>query len=542
VLQELRVQNFALFQDIHISFSPGFTAITGETGSGKSLIVNSLSLLLGKKAETIWIRRGEREALVEGVFSLENQEAVIERLKEKGLPYKEGLFVRRIISRDGRNRVYINDSPVTLHCLQEVTQGLVEVLSQREGLRLLNVSHHLPLLDAFARLEPLVEEYRAAYERYRGLLREKEAMEREREERLRRMDYLAFQIRDIQSADLQPGEEASLRERRDWLRAGEKLKEALAQAAEFLDGEGFSAAQGVRQALSLLSPLAQLKRDLAKEVDGLDETLLRIQESAANLQRLLSQVETNPQELAQVEERLDLIHRLKARYGNTIEEILAYLEKAKREFEDLEKVQERGEEIEKEIAEAKEEVERLGKELRSKRIKKAKEMEAQVEATLARLLMEDCRFIIAFKEKEEPGPRGLEEAAFYIRPNIGEEAKPMNRVASGGELSRITLAILKVLSDIGGTPVLVLDEIDTGLGGITAHRVGELLMELGKQYQVICVTHLPQVARYSHHQLVVEKRRIRGKTLTQVRALTPLEKEEELKRMVGGEAVLGRRG
>jgi len=542
VLQELRAQNFALFQDIHVSFSPGFTAITGETGSGKSLLVNSLSLLLGKKAEAIWIRKGEGEALVEGAFSLENQEPVKEKLKEKGLPYKEGLLVRRIISRDGRNRIYINDSPVTLHCLQEITQGLVEILSQREGLRLLKASHHLPLLDAFACLEPLVDKYRAAYEKYKSLLREKEVGEKEQEERLRRMDYLAFQIKDIQGANLQPGEEESLRERRDWLRAGEKLKEALTQAAEFLDGEGFSAAQGVRQALSLLSPLAQLKRDLTEEVYGLDETLLRIQESAANLQGLLSQVEVNPQELAQVEERLDLLHRLKTRYGNTIKEILTYLEKAQREFEHLEKAQERGEEIEKEIAEARKEVERLGKELSSKRMEKAKEMEAQVEATLAQLLMEDCRFMIAFREREQPAPQGLEEVAFYIRPNVGEEAKPLNRVASGGELSRITLAIRRVLSDIEGTPVLVLDEIDAGLGGITAHKVGELLMELGGQYQVICVTHLPQVARHSHHQLMVEKKRTGGKTLTQVRELTPLEKEEELKRMMGEEAPLGRQG
>ncbi len=356
------------------------------------------------------------------------------------------------------------------------------------------------------------------------------------------MDYLAFQIGDIQGANLQPGEETSLRERRDWLRAGEKLKKALTQTVEVLDGEGVSAAQGVRQALSLLSPLGHVKKELIKEVQSLDETLLRIQESTANLQSLLSRVELNPQELAQVEERLDLIHRLKTRYGATIEEVLSYLEKAQREYEHLEKVQERGKEIEKEIAEAKKEVEKLGQDLSSKRREKAKEMEAQVEATLAQLLMEDCRFMITFRERGEPGPQGLEDVAFFIRPNVGEEAKPLSRVASGGELSRITLAIRRVLSDIEGTPVLVLDEIDAGIGGITAHRVGELLMDLGEQYQVICVTHLPQVARHSHHQLMVEKKRTRGKTLTQVRELTPLEKEEELKRMMGDEVSGGRQG
>ncbi len=533
MLQELRAQNFALFHDVYVAFRPGFTAITGETGSGKSLLVNSLALLLGRKAEAFWIREGEREAVVECVFSLEDHQSIRKRLKERGLPYDEGLFIRRIICRDGRNRIYINDSPVTLRCLQEVTQGIVEVLSQREGLRLLKRSHHLPILDAFARVTPLREEYQRAYRRYMDLVRQRETLEKDQEERLRRMDYLAFQIRDIQEASPQIGEEEQLREKRNWLREGERLREALSQAALQLDGEETSATHVLRQVLSLISPLGHLNDSLGAEVTRLKEILLQLQESATVLQRLLSQVEVDPHELALVEERLDLLHRLKSRYGATIEDVLNYLKEAEEEYARLEALQASGEEIEGAIRDARGEVEELGRRLSGKRREGAREMEKKVEATLERLLMKDCRFEVVFDEREEPGLQGMESVSFFIRPNVGEEAKPLNRVASGGELSRITLAIHRVLSDIEGTPVLVLDEIDAGIGGVTAHRVGELLAELGNRYQVICVTHLPQVARHSHQQLVVEKTTMAGKTVTHIRELAPSEREEELRRMIG---------
>ncbi len=533
MLLELRAKNFALFHRVEITFPPGFTAITGETGSGKSLLVNSLSLLTGKKANTLWIREGEREAWVEGVFSLEGLPHVADRLREKDIPVEGELLVRRIISREGRNRVYLNDVPVTLATLQEVTQGLVEIQGQRESLQLLNPHHHLSLLDALGRLEPLVEKYREAYAHYRFLEREKREADRTREERLRRMDYLAFQIKDIETASPRPGEEEELRQRRDWLRQGERLKEALARALQLLDQGEISVTGGLRETLGLLSPLAPVKEDLQREVENLEEALILIQEGCSRLETLLDRVEIDPQALAQVEERLDTLHRLKSRYGTTLEAVLEYLQEAKREYAQLEGLQERSQDLAGEIERARERVLALGRELRQARRATAREMEKRVEETLNRLLMEDCTFKVAFRELKEPSPRGLEEVEFHIRPNPGESLKPLNRIASGGELSRISLAIRRVLSDIEEIPVLVLDEIDSGIGGVTAHKVGELLEELGERYQVICVTHLPQVARHAHHQMAVTKVREKTRTVTRIKTLSPKERESEIKRMMG---------
>ncbi len=535
MLLELRAKNFALFHRVEVRFSPGFTAITGETGSGKSLLVNSLSLLLGKKADTLWIREGEGEAWVEGIFSLEGLPHIKARLRERDIPVDQELLVRRTISREGRNRVYVNDVPVTLRLLQEVTSGLVEIQGQRESLSLLKAQHHLDLLDAFGRLAPLVEEYTKAYRTYRALVKEKEEGERSREERLRRMDYLAFQIEDIEKAAPRPGEEEELRQRREWLRQGERLREALTKALHLLDGEGPSVTQGLRDTLGLLAPLAPTSPDLKGETDGLEEALILIQEGCSHLETLLGKVVIDPQALAQVEERLDTLHRLKSRYGPTLEAVLDYLEKAKEELAQLESIQERSKDLEEEIHRAREKALVLGGRLGTARRERAIEMEEKVEETLARLMMEECRFQVRFRKLEGLGPRGLEEAEFFIRPNPGEPLKPLNRVVSGGELSRISLAIRRVLSDIGKIPILVLDEIDAGIGGITAHKVGEMLGELGEIYQVICVTHLPQVARHAHNQLAVFKTREGERTVTRIRALSPGERERELMRMVGEE-------
>ncbi len=533
MLLELRAKNFALFHRVEVHFRPGFTAITGETGSGKSLLVNSLSLLLGRKADTLWIREGEQEAWVEGIFSLAGLPLIKARLQEQDIPVEDELLVRRTISREGRNRVYVNDTPVTLRFLQEIASGLVEIQGQRESLMLLKTQNHLKLLDAFGGLNPLAKEYKAAYSTFKRLLQEKGEADRSREERLRRMDYLAFQIEDIEKATPQPGEDEELRQRREWLRQGERLKEALGRSIQLLDGEGTSVAQGLREVLGLLSPLAPIKGELEKEAAHIEEALIMVQEGCTNLERLLEKVEINPSELTEIEGRLDTLHRLKTRYGNTLEKVLEYLEKAKKEHAFLEEVQERSQELEEEIARAREKVMEAGEKLGRARRTAARKMERRVEETLGQLLMEECRFIVRFRKLPEPGPQGLERVEFFIRPNPGEAPKPLNRVVSGGELSRISLAIRRVLSDIEGIPILILDEIDTGIGGITAHRVGELLQELGERYQVICITHLPQVARHAHWQLAVQKEREGERTVTRIKELPPLEREEELKRMVG---------
>ena len=533
MLLELMAKNFALFHRVEVHFRPGFTAITGETGSGKSLLVNSLSLLLGRKADTLWIREGEEEAWVEGVFSLKGLPHVKACLREGGIPVEEELLVRRTISREGRNRAYVNDTPVTLRFLQEIATGLVEIQGQRESLLLLKAQNHLRLLDAFGRLDPLVKEYREAFRTYKRLLQEKEEADRSREERLRRMDYLAFQIEDIEKTAPKPGEDEELRQRREWLRQGERLKEALAKSTELLDGEGPSVAQGLREVLGLLSPLAPLKKDLEREVAHLEEALIMVQEGCTNLEGLLEKVEINPLELAEVEERLDILHRLKTRYGNTLERVLEYLEEAKKEYTALKATQERSEGLEEDIHRAQEKVLEVGRRLGEARREAAQKMEKRVEETLEQLLMEECRFIVHFRDLPEPEAHGLERVEFFIRPNPGEAPKPLNKVASGGELSRMSLAIRRVLSDIGEIPILILDEIDAGIGGITAHKVGELLKELGERYQVICITHLPQVARHAHWQLAVHKERDRDRTVTRIRELSPSEREEELKRMVG---------
>jgi len=542
VFLELRAGNFVLFQDVHIHFRPGFTAITGETGSGKSLLVNSLSLLLGRKADPLWIREGSEEAVVEGVFSLDSLPSVRDRLAEMDIDNRGELIVRRIMSRKGKNKIYLNDSPVTLRCLQEVVAGMVEVQGQREGLLLLKPERQRMFLDAFGGFRDTLAEYHRLYERYRSLLKERDEAERTREERLRRIDYLAFQIKEIEEAHLVKGEDEELRGQREWLRQGEALLEALGRAHRLLDGEGVTAAQEVREALGLLSPFSSLGKGLSQEVARLEEALLLIQETAMALEKMEATVEVDPVQLEEVEKRLDLLHRIKTRYGATIEDVLEYLSEAKKELSSLEGMEERQENIEEEILSYKARLMELGVELGRERRRKARELEKEVEKVLHRLLMEGSRFLVTFKELEELGPNGLEEAEFFVQTNPGELSKPLNRVVSGGELSRISLAIRKVLSDIGEAPILVLDEIDVGIGGVTAHNVGKLLEELGQRYQVICVTHLPQVARHAHHQLAVYKEVVDGRSVTMVKELSSGEREREIKRMMGEDSRRGSAG
>lgn len=535
MLLELRVKNFALFDDIRVTFRPGFTAITGETGSGKSLLVNSLILLLGKRAESHWVRSGEEKALVEGVFSVEEKGCLPLRLEEAGFPKEEGLILRRLIFPDGRGRAYLNDSPITLRLLQNILSGLVEIQGQRESLQLLNPARHLALLDAFARLAPLKDEYLQAYGRYRALVKEKEEEERGREERLRRIDYLSYQIREIEDAHLIPGEEEELRGRRDLLRHAEKLKDALHKGVHLLEEASPSVCSMLRELISSLNPFSSLTSSLKEEMEKLEEALTLLEEGSIALERFSSALDTDPAELEKVEERLDLLHRLKSKYGSSVDEILEYLKETKGEHEALSDIEERRRGLDEEIAIAFSEVKELGERLSKERQKKAIEFERQTENILNELSMQGCRPIVQFHKRETPGPNGIEEVEFLIRPNPGEESRPLRKIASGGELSRITLAIRSVLSDIEKTPILVLDEIDSGIGGVTAQQVGQLLRRLGKDRQIICITHLPQVASHAHHQLAVEKEVEGGRTVTNIRELTEPERQKELLRMMGGD-------
>jgi len=538
VLLELKVKNLALIDDIHINFKEGFTAITGETGSGKSLLVNSLLLLLGKRAESHWVRGNEKMALIEGIFLIKKRPKIVSRLKKAGFSFDDEIILRRIIYPDGKSRAYLNDSPVTLRLLQELISDLIEIQGQRETLKLLNPAEHLDALDKFAGLTTLKNHYQEIFQRYKKLMKEKEQEERKKQERERRIDYLSYQIKEIEEAKLSSDEEETLKEKRDLLRNIENVKHAVEKSIYLLDEASPSICDMLRETIGSLEQFSDFVSDLKEQVKKINEALVILDESLTALRRLSFSLEADPEELERIEERLDLISRLKRKYGSTIKEILEYLNEIKKEHENLLKIKEEKEKLEDELKTVSNLLWQAAKELSEKRKESSKVFVEKIKGILDELFIHGCEFKINWNTKEIPAQDGIDEIEFLVSPNPGEEPKPLRKIASGGEISRVTLAIRSLLSDIEEVPIMVLDEVDSGIGGVTAKKVGRLLRKLGDDRQIICVTHLPQVACWAHHQICVEKKIENAKAITAIRELSNAERERELLRMMGGKDLL----
>jgi len=542
MLKLLRVNNIALIRELEVELGPGLTLLTGETGAGKSILIDALSLLLGDRASPELIRSGEERASVEAVFDVASAAALLE---ERGLPADgDEVVIRRELQASGKGRATVNGALVPVSLLRDLAPSLAVIHGQHEPQGLLDPATHLDLLDHFAGADdgrPVGEFYRdlraaeAALERLRGDRREAE----------RRREMLEFQANEIEKAGLAAGEEEALRV--------EKARQANAGRLSTLSGEAYAllyddeaaALSRLTQVFRRLEDLAEIDPSFRPFLDARREVLAPLEDLALRLRDYHEQLEVSPGRLDEIESRLALLERLKKKYGATVEEVLGFGARCRRELDALAspEEQERTLEVRRERLAAAY-LERA-RELSKKRKAAARELRKRVQAELAQLAMEKTRFEVAFTPPEteaEADPalwteRGLERAEFLLSPNLGEEVRPLARIASGGELSRIMLGLKSVVrSDVPGLS-LVFDEVDAGIGGRVAEVVGRKLKAVAARQQVLCVTHLPQIAALADHHLAVRKRVEQGRTLTVVEALTGEARAEEIARMLGGETI-----
>lgn len=546
MLRELHIRNFSIIDDVTVTFEKGFTVLTGETGAGKSIVIDALSLALGERASGGIIRKGAKEAVIEVLFDLRPEvlhASAQERLNDLGIDIVDGLILKRIISAEGKNRAYINGSMAHVQDLSEISRTLVDIHGQYEHQSLLQTAHQLDLLDAYAGLDKERGETEARYEELRALSRERVKLLEQERDRSRQLDLLSFQIQEIASADLQPDEEERLTEEATVLGSAGRLAELANQAYEVLSQSDPSCLTNVALIRENLRQISGIDRRAEEALKALETALPLLEEAGYFLRDYRDTIEFDPQRLGQVQERIELISTLKKKYGSSIEEVLAYKDKITIEHEQLQRSEERLTALQDELEKVKAGFTAAARKLSEKRHAAARKIEALVISRLAELAMPRTRFSIRISPEKgddtsdglRAGPSGIDDVEFLISPNPGEDVKPLKKIASGGELSRIMLTLKDILAGSDRIPVLVFDEIDAGIGGRTAETVGRKLRSISRHHQIICITHLPQIASSADHHLKIEKRVVRNRTIVEVQRVDKTERALEVARMLSGD-------
>ncbi|ACL64123.1 DNA repair protein RecN [Anaeromyxobacter dehalogenans 2CP-1] len=561
MLTTLRISGLAVVDAVEVRFGPGLNVLTGETGAGKSILVNALHLVLGGRMTADVLREGADEAVVEALFELPAAHPVFGRLDAAGLPIRPEpgavsceLLVRRVAARGGRGRAFVNGALCTVSMLETALRGVVDISGQHEHVSLLDPSVHLELLDAFAGLdaisengaEPTLLRYRAAHAALAALVREREALAADEGERARRADYLAFQLRELESADPRPGELESLEDERRVLASAEKLREAARAAEALAYGEEGSASERVGQAARALAEASLLDRRLEAPLGLLRSAAVELEEAGRELGRYAEAVGGDPERLASVEDRHELLRALARKHGGTLEGAIARRDQMRGELARLQGGGERLAVVQAEIEQRGREAARLAAALSRARAEAAQAFAEAVRRELAGLAMGRCRLEVALLPPEAGvevggkllGPAGAERAEILIAPNPGEPPRGLGRIASGGELSRLLLAVKRTISRRDPVATYVFDEVDAGIGGAVAEAMGRVLSDVSKGRQVICITHLPQVAAFADRHHRVEKRVAGGRTHTGVELLgDDAGRRQEVARMMAGVTV-----
>ena len=538
-MQELlHIENIAVIQEADIQFRPGFNALTGETGAGKSIVIDAMGAVLGGRTSRDLIRTGADRAFVSAEFS--QVPDGLPGLAETGTaPDEDGhLLLQRELTGDGKNLCRVNGRPVTVAQLRRIGEELLNIHGQHDGQQLLDEEQHLSYLDRFGRTETPLGRYQAAYGTMAELQSKIRALQMDEAEKARRMDSLRFQIGELERAQLVPGEEESLTERRDLLRNGEKYLSALSGADYCLNGgeEGGGAVSALRDAEEAVAGIRTLSDDMGELYKRLEQLRCEAYDLAETIRDKREEFDFSPAELDAVESRSDLLYRLKKKYGATVEEMLSYLDKCRRELDDMETADDTLARLEQQLETARKAVLAAGAELTAARKVAAGELEQRIQSELRDLDMHKVRFAIDFGEKE-PGPDGCDAVRFLMSANAGEDLKPIARIASGGELARIMLALKNVLAEQESIGTLVFDEVDTGVSGRAAQKVAEKLAQVSRRKQVLCVTHLPQLAAMADTHFSVEKGERDGRTYTRVVLLDREQRKAELARITGGSHV-----
>lgn len=538
MLELLHIENIAVIEQADIQFRPGFNALTGETGAGKSIVIDAMGAVLGGRTSRDLIRTGSKKAVVSAEFSGIAED--LPGLAESGAePDEDGLLmIQREIDADGKNLCRINGRPVTVSQLRALGANLLNIHGQHDGQQLLDEEQHGAYLDRFGRLENALGEYRGVYDAMAELRRRMDALRMDETEKARKVDSLRFQIEELERAELRPGEEEELLERRDLLRNGEKYLSAVSGADQCLNGddETGGAVSLIQEAENALAHVKGRNGRLEEIWNRLEQLRCEAYDLAETVRDMAGQFDFSPEELDAVESRSDQLYRLKKKYGATVEDMLAYLDRSRRELDEIETADDTLVRLEGQLAKAEKAVAAVGAELTKARKAAASELEQRILKELRDLDMNRVRFFIEFTSKE-PGPDGCDTIRFLMSANAGEDLKPIARIASGGELARIMLALKNVLAEQERVGTLVFDEVDTGVSGRAAQKVAEKLAQVSRHKQVLCVTHLPQLAAMADSHFSVEKGERQGRTFTKVLQLDRAQRMAELARLTGGSRV-----
>ncbi|WP_418205696.1 DNA repair protein RecN [Anaerotignum faecicola] len=525
MLEHLHIRNVALIKESEISFGDGLNILTGETGAGKSMIIDSLQFALGGRAGKDFLRHGEKQAAVEALFSVQSQ-ALTEKLAENGIaPEEDGtLLITRTLSEAGKSVCRINGSTVTVGMLKEIAEDMIDIYGQHEHQSLLNPVKHIRLLDRFcgAGFGEAMEEYKNSRQRLKDLEKQLAILIGDESQREQRMDMLLFQKEEIEAAELREGEEDALLEQKKRLSSMERLIRLTGESITLLydgDDRAPSACDRLGDALAKLQEAAEYDAALSPLADALADGYAAVEDCARELKREAEKQEADPEELERIEERLQLFYKLKRKYGGSIEAVLEFYEKAVQELEFLSNSSEKAAELSAKKAEEEKRLSALAETLTARRRATAEQVEEQIETALHDMEMKHARFHIQIEEKADWGADGKDKVEFLISANAGEPLKPLAKIASGGEMSRVMLALKTVLVDADEIGTFIFDEIDTGVSGRTARRVGEKMRFLGGKRQLLCITHLPQIAAMADKHFLIEKESDAGETVTRVTAL-----------------------
>ena len=536
MLELLHIENIAIIEAADIEFAPGFNALTGETGAGKSIVIDSLSAVLGQRTSRELIRTGAEKAFVSAAFS----GMAPELTEELGIqPEADGtLLLQREIQTDGKNVCRVNGRPVTVGQLRALGARLLNIHGQHDGQQLLDEEQHIVYLDSFGRVESLINTYAEKYNRFTDIRRQIGALQMDEAEKARRVDTLQYQIEELKRAKLKPGEEEELTARRGMLRNAEKFLDAVAGADYALNGDdsGGGALSALRQAQDALGGVRHLDDAFGQLYERLGETYSEVYDIAATVEDKRGELDVSPGELDRVESRMDLLYRLKKKYGATVEDMLDYQARCEAELAQIEDAGDTLVRLEQALSKAEKGARQAAQALSDARKAAADRLTAQILTELQQLDMGKIRFAVDFAEKPLDSD-GMDAVRFLMSANVGEELRPIHKIASGGELARIMLAMKNVLSEQDHVGTMVFDEVDTGVSGRAAQKVAEKMARISRRKQVLCVTHLPQLAAMADTHFSVEKGERGGRTYTEVRRLDREQRRQELARLTGGSHV-----
>ncbi len=548
MLTELSIKNFAIIDDLNIRFSDGLTILSGETGAGKSIIINAVNLILGTRASSALIRTGADTARLEAVFTIFRESEAAKIMAENGIDYEKGLIIRRIIAKNNRHKIYINDKPGTNSLLKSITGNLASISGQHAHQKLLDEAVHLHILDRFGELEPLIKDYKKCFDGILPLIKRLDELKYIEARQKEHTELLNFQKNEIEKAGIKPKEDEKLEKELLILKNSEALYKSVFECIhELYDGDN-AVIEKLSNVRKILEKAGNIDSALFSFAKGIEESIFQTEEIVDDLRDYKDKISMDQRRMEEIEERLDFLFRLKRKYGDSLDNVLKHLEEIKKQLGTIENISDNIKILEDKLDKKHKTLSKKALGLSKRRKKIARILAKAVEKELADLKMAGTSFAVKTEPAVSPSDNpylmisgvpmtetGIDRAAFMIAPNPGEDLKPLSAIVSGGELSRVVLALKAILAKTDSVETIIFDEVDAGIGGAVAETVGRKIASLAKYHQVICITHLPQIAKFADHHFRISKKAVKGRTITRIKPLNEKERIEEIARMLGGE-------